>query len=56
MAAYLLDDLRGIPELKQTGEELAELGQRTADLQVGRGRVSQAEAEAHWAALERNDQ
>jgi hypothetical protein len=53
IAAYLLDELGGIPPLNQTLEELAELARRSADLQAGRERVSQAEAEAHWAALER---
>jgi len=53
MTAYLLDELRNIPELSQTADELAELAQRRADLQAGRNRVSQAEAEAHWSALER---
>ena len=52
MVAYLLDPLRAVPELKQTADELAELSERRADLQTGRNRVSQAEAEAHWAALE----
>jgi hypothetical protein len=52
MAAYLLQELEGIPELSQTAEEIAELDRRRADLQNGRKRVSQAEAEAHWAALD----
>jgi hypothetical protein len=53
IAAYLLNELRTSPELKQTEEELAELARRRADLQSGRQRVTQAEAEAHWMALER---
>lgn len=52
MAAYLLDDLAGIPELNQTAEQFAELSRRSADLQAGRGRVNQAEVEARWAVKE----
>jgi len=56
MAAYLLDELRALPELKLTDDELAELAQRTAELETGRNRVTQAEAEARWAVLEKEEE
>lgn len=52
MTAYLLDQMFSVPELRQTAEELAELARRRGDLLVGRGRVSQAEAETHWKVAE----
>lgn len=52
MTAYLLDQMFCVPELRQTAEELAELGRRRGDLLVGRERVSQAEAETHWKVAE----
>jgi hypothetical protein len=53
MAAYLLDGLTGIPALPQTTAEMDELSRRSTELRVGHARVTQAEAEAHWAALDR---
>jgi hypothetical protein len=55
MAAYLLDGLRSAPETQEGAEALAELSQRRADLQAGRNRVSQAEAEARWAVRDANE-
>jgi len=52
MAAYLLDEMRAAPALAQTAAELSELASRRADLLAGRQRVTQAEAEARWNALE----
>jgi hypothetical protein len=52
MTAYLLDQMFSLPELRQTAEELAELGRRRSDLLAGRQRVSQADAEAHWKVAE----
>ena len=52
MTSYLLDDLASIPELRQTAEDLAELTRRRADLTIGRERIDQATAEAHWDKLE----
>jgi hypothetical protein len=52
IAAYLLDQMFAVPELRQTAEELAELERRRGDLRAGRQRVSQAEAEAHWKVAE----
>jgi hypothetical protein len=48
MAAYLIDHLCSAPEAEETADALMELAQRRADLQAGRNRVSQAEAEARW--------
>jgi hypothetical protein len=48
MIVYLLDELRNVPEMCQTAEELAELARRRADLQSGRNRVTQTEFEARW--------
>jgi len=48
IAAYLLDQMFAVPELRQTAEELAELQRRRGDLLTGHQRVSQAQAEAHW--------
>ena len=53
MTAYLLDELFSVPELRQTADELAELARRRADIIAGRNRVSQAEAEAGWDALDK---
>jgi hypothetical protein len=52
IAAYLLDQMFAVPELRQTAEELAELERRRGDLRAGRQRVSQAEAEANWKVAE----
>ena len=52
IAAYLLDEMFTVPELRQTAEELAELQRRRGDLLAGRQRVSQTEAEAHWKVAE----
>lgn len=52
MAAYLLDEMFSVPELRQTAEELAELARRRGDLLAGRQGVSQADAEAHWKVAE----
>lgn len=52
MTAYLLDEMLSVPELRQTAEQLAELATRRADLKSGRNRVTQAEAEAHWNAMD----
>lgn len=48
MAAYLLDEMFSVPELRQTAQELSELARRRGDLLTGRSRVSEAEAEEHW--------
>ena len=52
IAAYLLDQMFAVPELRKTAEELAELQSRRGDLLAGRQRVPQAEAEAHWKVAE----
>jgi hypothetical protein len=52
IAAYLLDQMFAVPELRQTAEELAVLERRRSDLLAGRQRVPQAEAEAHWKVAE----
>ena len=52
MTAYLLEQMRHVPELAQTADELTELAGRRADLQAGRQRVNQAEAEARWDRLD----
>ncbi len=52
IAAYLLDQMFAVPELRQTAEELAELERRRGDLRAGRQRVSQTQAEAHWKVAE----
>ena len=56
MTAYLLEQMHHVPELTQTAEELSELFRRREDLQTGRGRVTQAEAEARWDRLDRQPQ
>ena len=56
MTAYLLEQMRHVPELVQTADELTELAGRRADLQAGRQRVSQAEAETRWDRLDRQTQ
>jgi hypothetical protein len=48
IAAYLLDQMFSVPELRETAQELAELERRRGALRAGRERISQAEAEAHW--------
>ena len=53
MAAYLLDQMRSAPELAQTAAELEDLARRRADLQGGRARAMQAQAEARWDAAEK---
>ena len=53
MTAYLLDELFSVPELRQTAEELAELARRRDDIIAGGNRVSQAEAETGWDALDK---
>lgn len=52
IAAYLLDQMFAVPELRQTAEELAELARRRSDLLAGDQGVSQADAEAHWKVAE----
>lgn len=52
IAAYLLDEMFAVPELRQTVEELAELQRRRSELLAGHQRVPQAEAEAHWKVAE----
>ena len=41
MAAYLLDEMFSVPELRQTAQELSELARRRGDLLAGRFRVSE---------------
>ena len=53
MTTYLLGKVKVARELRQTPEQLAELSSRTADILAGRNRVTQAEAEAHWDAMDR---
>jgi hypothetical protein len=48
MAAYLLDAMFSVPELRQTAAELSELAGRRSDLLSGKARVSEAEAQGHW--------
>ena len=48
IAAYLLDGMFSVPELRQTAQELSELARRRGDLLAARSRVAEAEAEAHW--------
>jgi len=48
MAAYLLDEMFSVPELRQTAAELSELAQRRGDLLAGRSRVAENAAEEHW--------
>jgi hypothetical protein len=48
MAAYLLDELFAVPELRQSAEELSELARRRGDLLAGSSRVSEVQAEEHW--------
>ena len=48
IAAYLLDGMFSVPELRQTAQELSELARRRGDLLATRSRVAEAEAEAHW--------
>jgi hypothetical protein len=48
IAAYLLDEMFSVPELRQTAQELSELARRRGDLLATRFRVAEAEAEAHW--------
>jgi hypothetical protein len=52
MAAYLLDEMFSVPELRQTAAELSELAQRRGDLLSGRSQVAEAEAEEHWNKAE----
>ena len=52
IAAYLLDQMFAVPELRQTAEELAELARRRRDLLTGQQRVSQADVEVHWKVAE----
>lgn len=52
IAAYLLDQMFSVPELRETAQELAELERRRGALRAGRERISQAEAEAHWKVAE----
>lgn len=52
IAAYLLDQMFAVPELRQTAEELAELARRRSDMLAGNQRVAQVEAEAHWKVAE----
>ena len=55
MAAYLLDEMFAVPELRQTAQELAELANRREQLRAGRERVAQPQAESHWDALDNRD-
>lgn len=48
IAAYLIDEMFSVPELRQTAQELSELARRRGDLLATRSRVAEAEAEAHW--------
>jgi hypothetical protein len=48
IAAYLLDEMFSVPELRQTAQELSELARRRGDLLATRSHVAEAEAEAHW--------
>jgi hypothetical protein len=45
MTAYLLDEMFSVPELRQTAQELSELGRRRGDLLAGHSRVAEADAE-----------
>ncbi len=52
IAAYLMDEMFAVPELRQTAEQLAELSRRRSDLLAGSPRVSQIDAEMHWKVAE----
>ena len=49
IAAYLLDQMFAVPELRQTAEEFAELERQRGDLRAGRfhGRVFKAGAKLY---------
>jgi hypothetical protein len=53
MAAYLLDGMLAVPELRQTAQELAELAKRREQLLAGSDRIAQPKAEAHWDNLDK---
>lgn len=52
LISYLITSLHEVPEIRLGSEDLAELQREAADLAAGRNRVTQADAEARWDALD----